>query len=346
MDGRQNDKLNLMKCVAIYSVVFLHIMLPGLLGQAVNCLARFAVPLFFLTAGYFSWEKDKTLLAQSCRRAGVRLLLACLPALLLGCALARQRDEAIAAYLLGRLRPVFLKEFLLWQVVPLPYAWPLWFIGALFLVQILWWAMTWLAQKADRHLPYNGLALLALILLAAHLSLAEGRALAGLGSVNSLWVRNAWLDAFPFFALGAWMREHRELVRSLRSRTLWIGVALSGLLSLAERRLVGPMDLHLGAILAAPLLMAAAIGSPEVHSSFLRKTACFCGQNLTFSIFALHIPLYGVIKEWQGAVPAFAFAWARPWLLPFLISAVSTLLALSLYGLSLGVRRRFRRDRA
>ena len=42
-----NDKLDLWKCVAIYSVIFIHILLPGQIGVAVNCLARFAVPLFF-----------------------------------------------------------------------------------------------------------------------------------------------------------------------------------------------------------------------------------------------------------------------------------------------------------
>ena len=45
-----NDKLDLWKCVAIYSVIFIHILLPGQIGVAVNCLARFAVPLFFLSA--------------------------------------------------------------------------------------------------------------------------------------------------------------------------------------------------------------------------------------------------------------------------------------------------------
>ena len=51
-----NDKLDLWKCVAIYSVIFIHILLPGQIGVAVNCLARFAVPLFFLSAGFFSWR--------------------------------------------------------------------------------------------------------------------------------------------------------------------------------------------------------------------------------------------------------------------------------------------------
>lgn len=43
------------------------------------------------------------------------------------------------------------------------------------------------------------------------------------------------------------------------------------------------MDLRLGSILAALLLMVVVVRTPEVNSPFLRKTACFCGKNLTFS---------------------------------------------------------------
>lgn len=59
-----NDKLDLWKCVAIYSVIFIHILLPGQIGVAVNCLARFAVPLFFLSAGFFSWRSPPRVLAR------------------------------------------------------------------------------------------------------------------------------------------------------------------------------------------------------------------------------------------------------------------------------------------
>lgn len=105
------------------------------------------------------------------------------------------------------------------------------------------------------------------------------------------------------------------------------------------------MDLQLGAILAALLLMVVVVRTPEVNSPFLRKTACFCGKNLTFFIFAFHIPLYGVMKEWRETVPAFAWALDRSWLLPFLIAAASTLLAVMFYGLSRGLQKNRRSER-
>ena len=205
--SRRNETLDLMKCVAIYSVIFLHILLPGPIGQAVNCLARFAVPLFFLSSGYFSWNSDGRTLARRAGRTGKLLLEVCAFLLAFGCVLALRRGETAAAYLRGRLDPFFLKEILLYQVLPLPYAWPMWFLTSLFFIYLLWWAMTAAARRMGKKLPLGALAALAVGLLAIHLSLGEVRGLLGLSPVNSLWLRNAWLDGFPFFVLGAWMGE-------------------------------------------------------------------------------------------------------------------------------------------
>lgn len=53
---------------------------------------------------------------------------------------------------------------------------------------------------------------------------------------------------------------------------------------------------------------------------------------LTFYIFAFHVPIYGVMKEWSDTVPGFAWAMERSWLLPFLVAVLSTLLAIGLNG--------------
>lgn len=69
-----------------------------------------------------------------------------------------------------------------------------------------------------------------------------------------------------------------------------------------------------------------------MKSPVLRRTACRCGRELTFYIFAFHVPIYGVMKEWSDTVPGFAWAMERSWLLPFLVAVLSTLLAIGLNG--------------
>ena len=68
--GRQNDMLDLLKCISIYSVVLAHVPLPGQFGRAICALAKFSVPVFFLISGYFSWGKDSRTLGRRSGRPG------------------------------------------------------------------------------------------------------------------------------------------------------------------------------------------------------------------------------------------------------------------------------------
>ena len=98
-----NDKLDLWKCVAIYSVIFIHILLPGQIGVALICVAGFSVTLFFLSAGFFSWRSPPRVLARRTVRTAGLLLFACLALLGLGCAMAKHGGASMGAYLLGAL---------------------------------------------------------------------------------------------------------------------------------------------------------------------------------------------------------------------------------------------------
>lgn len=332
---KQNDKLDLFKCIAIYGVVFLHILLPGRTGVAINCLARVGVPLFFLSAGYFSWRSSCATLARRAARTAMMLVGTCLVLTCLGTVLAVRNGTGVLEYLAGRISLAAIKEFLLYQLLPLPYSWPLWFLGALLILYCLWWGVT--ALLGDR-IPYDLLAVLAAVLLAVHLALGEVRFLLS-GAMNGLLLRNAWLDGIPFFLLGGWMRQHRDWWEKASARGLWLGVLAGAVLSLGERWLTDFMDVHAGTILMALSLVAVAVNAPQVRREWLRKTACFCGKKLTFYIFAFHVPIYGILKEWQGSVSAFAWLMEHPWVTPFAVAILSTLLALGLHGLSAAWKR-------
>lgn len=58
MTVQKNDTLELIKLFASYMVVFIHVMFYGTVGEAMNALGRFAVPLFFLISGYYSFQNS------------------------------------------------------------------------------------------------------------------------------------------------------------------------------------------------------------------------------------------------------------------------------------------------
>ena len=345
MARRNNQMLDLFKCIAVYGILFSHVPVPGEAGWAWCALSKFGVPLFFLTAGFFTWEAGPEVLRRRTAKTALRLLAVTAALVVLGCAMAVHQGQTVQAYLRGRMDPFFLKEILLYQLLPLPCSWPMWYLAAQLALYLLWWAMTWAARRLGRRLPYNALALLGVGLLLVHLSLAEWRVLGGGAALESKFVRNAWLHGFPFFALGAWMGEHRGAVRRLPPAPLWAGLPLAMGLAYWEYARAGVMDVFMGTSLTALLLMAIALARPEVPSPLLRRTACFCGARLTFPIYILHVPLYGIVQEWQGDWAPFAWLMAHPVVKPLAIAAASTALALAAWALGRAGKHITRSDR-
>ena len=223
----------------------------------------------------------------------------------------------------------------MYQMVPLPYSWPMWYLTAQLVIYLLWWGMTRTAEQRGKRLPYDRLALLAVGLLAFNIVVGEGLTLVKGQTVPNYMLRNAWLDGFPAFALGAWMGEHRESIRNrLRPNLAWVGVVGCVVFNLVEFALVDVVDVFLGTTLLATLLMCIGIARPEVNRSGLLRILCFCGSNLTFHLYVIHVPLHGILKEWQEQVPVFQWYMGQEWLRPILICLLSTVVAVVWYRLS------------
>ena len=62
--GTINHKLNFLKCFACIGVVFIHITFPGRFGEIVRLGADYAVPVFFMIAGYYAWGKDTAVIKR------------------------------------------------------------------------------------------------------------------------------------------------------------------------------------------------------------------------------------------------------------------------------------------
>lgn len=62
----RNQSIECARMVASFFVVFIHCSFPGMLGEYINCIGRFAVPMFLVISGYFCYQaSDKKILAQA-----------------------------------------------------------------------------------------------------------------------------------------------------------------------------------------------------------------------------------------------------------------------------------------
>lgn len=254
----RNQAMDLAKLIASFFVVFLHVPFPGRFGQGVSCLARAAVPLFFLLSGYFSYQASPRTLLRRLRHillleaagSGLQILWCLLSPLGWGGSI---RDGLYCLQLSSQ-------ELLGWLLLNInPFSGPLWFLNAL-----LWcYGLLWCYVRFQKRQPlsYRPLYLLGGLLLAAHFLLGEFAPKIGL-SVPYQLPRSALFLGLPLFFLGLLLREFSPaLIRryALSTGKLALLGLLFGLLSLLEQHFLGSAELYLSTLplVAAVILLTA-----------------------------------------------------------------------------------------
>ena len=271
---RKNDCLNRWKGVAAFGVVLIHCgFFLGTYGEIPSCLARFAVPLFFMISGYFSYGRNR----ETIKRRGRHILYL----LLLGNGVYLLWELWKGAALSGIFSKGWFVDFLLWNRSPVePH---LWFLGALFYCYLFYGLLIHF-KKAYFLIP---------VLLGMNLLLGEGREWLGF-TVRVRCIRSFWLTGLPFFLWGHWFASSEKKNRKLS----WAAIAGGMVLSVAEFRLAGYQELHLGNILMAGGMILLSITDPEWGSGrFLTRV----GELDSGHIYLWHLLVRDSVKMvWKG----------------------------------------------
>lgn len=192
----KNDCLNVWKGIAAFAVVLIHCTLPGVPGEIIKGIARFAVPLFFLISGYFAYGREDAVLRR--REIHIlRLYVGAVAVYYLWAAIRYFLSQRTFAQMGAELFPDggrTVSDLLFFNRTAMaPH---LWFMGTLVYCYLFY---RLLARKRLEERAY----LLIPVLLAANLLLGEGRGLTGI-AVPVRWIRSFWLTGFPFFLWGSW----------------------------------------------------------------------------------------------------------------------------------------------
>ena len=312
----KNHCLNVWKGIAAFAVVLIHCTLPGVPGEIIKGIARFAVPLFFLISGYFAYGREDAVLRR--RESHIlRLYVGAVAVYYLWAALRYFRSRRTFAQMGAELFPVggrTVSDLLLFNRTAMaPH---LWFMGALVYCYLFY---RLLARKRLEERVY----LLIPVLLAANLLLGEGRGLTGI-VVPVRWIRSFWLTGFPFFLWGSWFacREKQGGLRLHRGAGMAL-VAAGMILSSVECLWSGYDELYVGSILTAEGLFRLALAFPDLGKGSLLARI---GERDSANIYLWHMLLRNF------AALAFLMAgvyetMACQLLMPFLVGAASTALA-------------------
>ncbi|MGN8799406.1 acyltransferase [Candidatus Merdisoma sp. HCP28S3_D10] len=312
----KNHCLNVWKGIAAFAVVLIHCTLPGVPGEIIKGIARFAVPLFFLISGYFAYGREDAVLKR--RESHIfRLYVGAVAVYYLWAAIRYFLSQRTFAQMGAELFPDggrTVSDLLLFNRTAMaPH---LWFMGALVYCYLFY---RLLARKRLEERVY----LLIPVLLAANLLLGEGRGLTGI-AVPVRWIRSFWLTGFPFFLWGSWFacREKQGELRLHRGAGMAL-VAAGMLLSSVECLWSGYDELYVGSILTAEGLFRLALAFPDLGKGSLLARI---GERDSANIYLWHMLLRN-FAALAFLMAGFYETMACQLLMPFLVGAASTALA-------------------
>ena len=287
----RNNTLDVMKLVASYMVIFIHVLFPGKMGVAADALGRFAVPLFFFVSGYYAYGASP----ETIRARTVRLVRLSLFAFLFYIAydglrmLLYLEFEQFIQFLTGWMN---LKIFLKLVVFNTPvYNFHLWYLLACVYVYGLYYAAVKFAVPEKWIFTLSGLALL------VHLFLGEFLSIFHIVVPISL-VRNFALMGIPFFGFGLLARKYKCKIEGVSNWAIAAAMAIGMLESLLSVFLFGKNELYLGSVLVLAALVAIFIKYPNVHypSWLLSLTGC------STYIYIFHPILPGILGLVYGVL--------------------------------------------
>lgn len=337
---KRNQTMELCKFIASFFVVFIHAPFPGRLGSFVDCLARFAVPMFFMISGYFNY------LATS--QQVIRRLKHILTLFLIG-ALFRQFCQCITVELNGgstiaHLRTAIpeadeIMRLLILQIPP--YTGHLWYLCAMMVCYLTFWLFVRFQEECRTN--YLGFYILGCSLFSVFFALDVIAPASGITDLG-IHLRNGWFFGLPLFASGLFIHQYQQQIFRIFSSSAWklsgvIGLGI--LLSILQWDSLGMGIMPFGTIFEVVALMLLMVSHPRI--SFLsEKTARTLGA-LSMWIYLLHLPLYLVYGDFFREPFLTMFPKVGAYLEPLVIGAIS-LVAAGIFEFLSGIIKKYFRN--
>lgn len=319
-------KLDAYKGLACLFVVFIHCVFPGTMGTVIKGIARFAVPLFFMSAGYYCFCKDLNVMGYALKKVKhVALLLigGSVPWLayefIMNCFVGNK--ISISEYLTKFFAVENFTDLLLWNNLSgfLGGGGVLWFVVALIYCYLGYGVIAKL--KAERFMP-----LLIVVTLVIH-QLVAMRLIVDTTNYNVMYETNYWLFGFPMFTIGHMMRKY-DLPRMMqKSKISSQGLIIVGIVASIAECLIYDSQLYIGSILVAVMMICDA--QLNTSDSKLTHFMAYVGNRLSFVVYVMHYmimvlldKIFPKIFHWD----AFVGSYARP-----VVILVATLMFAQVY---------------
>lgn len=329
-EANENQAIECCRLVASLFVIFIHILLPNELGQIMDCLARFAVPFFFMISGYFAYHvSSKTILKRILRICKLNLF-ATLVYVVWG--YGRERylcNMSVFTYLA---RTFSMKKLAEWVFLNgNPAMDHLWYLTAITVCLLAYWI--YIRLSGEKSANYSPLYIVSVVLFVFHVAFGVNAMAVGINVPTKLY-RNALFFGMPIFSLGIFLHEYQEIIVNAFNLTTWkliMLIAFGIVLSLLQWAGIEKAEMPVGMLLVVVALMLLLLANPHVFGGS-RGAKCIISRlgRLSTGIYIMH-PLWDLIYTlFCQQRMLVMFPNKEGYLHPFIIAAVSLIMG-SLY---------------
>lgn len=284
--NKRNSTLELFKLLCACLVVVGHIGLPGVITTYYSAAARFAIPFFFMTSGYFLYQAPPEKILRGLRKMlvayGIAVLLYNLNTI--WDLLVYGGFAAIPMYYAQHCNLTTLLVYLLFNVSPSFE--PLWFLLSMIYVQTIYYLVRrhHISEKKWFVGTIVGFLLMQL--------LSEGLLLLGV-SIPVFFYRNFLIMGCPLMGLGMLIRKHSERLSALPGRLLLLVMALGFAEELLFVGCVGKAEFYLGSHVIAVSLFILCLQHPNLQIAEKLSPV----TSLSLFVYLSHMLIYSLIKR-------------------------------------------------
>lgn len=302
----RNHGLDFLKGIAACFIVFAHVTFPRPFGLFVAYVATFAVSVFFMTSGYYSLNSSRSRLLHAIKRT-------------LGYLLAAYVLYLIRIWIIEDFSITAVLDFLSREVFTLHHLSRVMVLTQSSICYVAWFLITLVVCYVLRLMLGRWLWLLGAVGLVAGIVVV----LPPVGNLMDFPISNPWLWGIPFFVMGEAVHQYEDRLRQVLHRPQLVVLCVLGLTISILSRYYGTQWWHIANMMLAPALFLLFGGSGMKYRRF-----CLMGSTYAFFIYIVH-PLvmfsYNALRPDRGL--------AESWLRPFIVLAITVLLAAVFYRL-------------
>lgn len=280
--SKRNNKLNLLKGFACIGVVFIHIQFPGKIGKLISMVSAYAVPVFFLIAGYYAFGKGTDTLKRRLLKI-IKIFVFAYLLFFVYSLLSAANNHKVVQWFADNYTITVLARYIIFCTVS--FAIPLWYLLAQIETYIFWYFIVKLKKE---NIIVKCIPLL-FIFYSVLTIVCETKGLAWFYKINFVTRSLSW------FALGYYIHSlPKEKIEATNSKILYLFLIL-GIVIVCLPTLL-PLAINISCIGYIPYAVALFLLSLKNSEISICKTMEFLGDKLSLYVYIFHVPVGDLSK--------------------------------------------------